>query len=759
MNCDSCGAAMRQEETECSSCGERNSAFLSWLIDRAGESPRAALERLDALGEDYKFINGATYARIRALSRLALAAVRDSDLTKLNSRSGAELRSYITDEQWRFGLQALQLMNEIDEDALEGLGGNENTEFCTVMEQLSPGIVQAVTDWAVIGYYGSKRVKFMDDTGESEKAAEQVLLRKVLKSRISPPPILFKSAIVAGLSATENGTAGRALVLLFDEMFETPQFSNAHRWSFTLHDDGMEEFELNAPTPDGGEIIRPDGYPWFYDRVRREGLTHRSLLGDWYTQVYSASAEQERFLPVMRGALRRAIDAIGDPQYRAQQRRAIRVLMAALSDHHNHLEEGSEEAIAMGASVRLMLMVSDLLRLTPESYPEWSADQGAGGDELREVEKRRSEWRSNPPGAAVTAFDEELSDYAELLAGELPKLKVYPGADESEGWITTRLPPSSAYPTAKPSETAGASDHSGLNHPDREHLLSEFHMLLKYETKPKRRAFMEQSIAWLEGRGPRPDPALEEDTSDRAKSKGDGIGKGPVIGIAAVAGVLVLSLAFCHSKPPLTQASLPAGVTPFPSPITATLPPPPGGLNINVRNGPGTAFSSAEVLPAGSSITEMGRAIDTEGKPWIAIRRANGSYGFIKERLLTANAPSAAAQSSLPLGGVVVSNVALATDVQHGRPASDMRSFQGPVTTMGIYADYTDAHMGDLERAAVFQNGAEVTTCDNYRIPADVPPNLTASFWCQIGRLTSGSYDFVVTFNGQKVGDFPFTVT
>jgi hypothetical protein len=189
-------------------------------------------------------------------------------------------------------------------------------------------------------------------------------------------------------------------------------------------------------------------------------------------------------------------------------------------------------------------------------------------------------------------------------------------------------------------------------------------MLLKYETKPSRRTFMEQSIEWLEGRGPRPDPVPEEAASERAKSKGDGIGKGPVIGLAAVAGVLVLSLAFCHGSHAPTQAALPAGVTPFPSPIAATLPPPPGGLNINVRNGPGTVFNSAEVLPAGSSITEVGRAIDTEGKPWIAIRRANGSYGFIKERLLTANVLSATAQSSSPQGGVIVSNVVLASDVQ-----------------------------------------------------------------------------------------------
>lgn len=62
-------------------------------------------------------------------------------------------------------------------------------------------------------------------------------------------------------------------------------------------------------------------------------------------------------------------------------------------------------------------------------------------------------------------------------------------------------------------------DTSGLTHPNRDHLLSEAEMLLRHETDKRRRAYLEQLMAWLQGMGPKPEtpPDQAHEAGGRAK--------------------------------------------------------------------------------------------------------------------------------------------------------------------------------------------------------------------------------------------------
>ncbi len=106
-----------------------------------------------------------------------------------------------------------------------------------------------------------------------------------------------------------------------------------------------------------------------------------------------------------------------------------------------------------------------------------------------------------------------------------------------------------------------------------------------------------------------------------------------VLAVLVVGGVLIYHA--IKGGPARGAQSLPPGTIAFPIAVNQTLPTGPTASNVNVRSGPGVIFPSAEVLAPGSPIVEVGRANDSEGKSWIAIRRSDGSYGFIKERLLT----------------------------------------------------------------------------------------------------------------------------
>lgn len=75
-------------------------------------------------------------------------------------------------------------------------------------------------------------------------------------------------------------------------------------------------------------------------------------------------------------------------------------------------------------------------------------------------------------------------------------------------------------------------------------------------------------------------------------------------------------------------------VSRFPEPVLAVVPLTEQTRNVNVRSGPAFTYPSIEVVTSGYKVTEIGRAFDQEGKPWIAIRVGN-TYGFVKERLLT----------------------------------------------------------------------------------------------------------------------------
>jgi hypothetical protein len=50
----------------------------------------------------------------------------------------------------------------------------------------------------------------------------------------------------------------------------------------------------------------------------------------------------------------------------------------------------------------------------------------------------------------------------------------------------------------------------GLDHPNRDHLMAEAEMLLRYETNEDRRRYLEQMIEWLNGRGMRPEKLPEK---------------------------------------------------------------------------------------------------------------------------------------------------------------------------------------------------------------------------------------------------------
>jgi len=91
------------------------------------------------------------------------------------------------------------------------------------------------------------------------------------------------------------------------------------------------------------------------------------------------------------------------------------------------------------------------------------------------------------------------------------------------------------------SEDGPGDDQEGLHHPNREHLLSEAEMLLRYENDPGRRKYLEQMVEWLNGRGPRPEQRQIESPGDESDD-GSSDGNGPAAWQWIAGGILVLCL-------------------------------------------------------------------------------------------------------------------------------------------------------------------------------------------------------------------------
>jgi hypothetical protein len=103
--------------------------------------------------------------------------------------------------------------------------------------------------------------------------------------------------------------------------------------------------------------------------------------------------------------------------------------------------------------------------------------------------------------------------------------------------------------------------------------------------------------------------------------------------VAAV--ILAAALVVAIGWRSMSPKPLPAGTTAFATPVSEALPAGPGTPAVHVRSGPGTQFPPIDALGPGAPLVAVGRAVDTEGLPWIAIRRGDGTYGFIKERLIS----------------------------------------------------------------------------------------------------------------------------
>lgn len=135
---------------------------------------------------------------------------------------------------------------------------------------------------------------------------------------------------------------------------------------------------------------------------------------------------------------------------------------------------------------------------------------------------------------------------------------------------------------------------------------------------------------------PASSPAVPPPSSKRALSIPSS-GNGGVESIAPflVAGV-VIALAIWLAIFLLGKATSRATpiVEEFREPTQYQVPSDGAALNVNLRSGPGQAYSAVSVGMAGSAVTGTARALDSEGKPWLKVRTAEGKVGFIKERLL-----------------------------------------------------------------------------------------------------------------------------
>lgn len=127
-----------------------------------------------------------------------------------------------------------------------------------------------------------------------------------------------------------------------------------------------------------------------------------------------------------------------------------------------------------------------------------------------------------------------------------------------------------------------------------------------------------------------------------------------IIGAAAI-GALLLVLAGAQNSSRGSTAPGAHALSTFNNPATFVVRPGGRAVYVNIRSGPGREFSSLEQLKPGTSLLAVGRSFSSAGDPWLAIRRRDGSLGYVKESLLilagafgTAPASDADAASDAP---------------------------------------------------------------------------------------------------------------
>lgn len=135
-----------------------------------------------------------------------------------------------------------------------------------------------------------------------------------------------------------------------------------------------------------------------------------------------------------------------------------------------------------------------------------------------------------PFRSALTLSDDPTSTVFYILRGDFNLTATVGDADPvgrltvaSDGEVNLEL-------ESDPVDDTGENDRSGLSHPNREHLLSECNLLLRYETNAEKRKYMKDMIAWLEGKGARPTP-VPTDTGSPDKVKNPSANTGCAIPI------------------------------------------------------------------------------------------------------------------------------------------------------------------------------------------------------------------------------------
>jgi TonB family protein len=200
--------------------------------------------------------------------------------------------------------------------------------------------------------------------------------------------------------------------------------------------------------------------------------------------------------------------------------------------------------------------------------------------------------------------------------------------------------------------------------------------------------------------------------------KGRGSRSRMIFALVAVGGVLALGLfQIVTNRQQKLTSQFPPGMIAFPNPVTENLPSGPSASKVNIRGGPGPQFASQEILTPGASVTELGRAFDEDRKAWLVIRKGDGTFGYIKERLVHPQAmESSIAPNGASLSNEPLSEIAPMGETSNAKPAMSGDQIGSPsakqvaalphyVTSATLQSAPTAADMAHFYPPAAKQSG------------------------------------------------------
>ncbi len=85
---------------------------------------------------------------------------------------------------------------------------------------------------------------------------------------------------------------------------------------------------------------------------------------------------------------------------------------------------------------------------------------------------------------------------------------------------------------------------------------------------------------------------------------------------------------------------------------------------VNLRSGPGTTYTSIEILPSGTLLTVTGSGQASGGFTWLPVRKSNGTTGWVASRYLRAVAgPLSPLETAIPATGATAAETAISAPV------------------------------------------------------------------------------------------------